>query len=44
MRVYDRAAMEKHNASEAVARFVRDTGPHLDGDIVIHVGEELASR
>jgi quinol monooxygenase YgiN len=43
-RFADRAAMEKHNASEAVARFVRDTGPHLDGDIVIHVGEELASR
>ncbi len=43
-RFADRAAMERHNASEAVARFVRDAGSHLDGDVVIHVGEELASR
>jgi len=36
--------MERHNASEAVARFVRETGPHLDGAIVIHDGEELAFK
>lgn len=43
-RFVDRAAMERHNASEAVARFVRDAGLHLDGDVVIHAGEEIASR
>ena len=43
-RFADRAAMEKHNASEAVARFVRDVSSHFDGDIVIHVGEELAFK
>src|SRR5271165_5098830 len=43
-RFVDRAAMERHNASEAVARFVRDAGSHLDGAIVIHAGEELASK
>jgi len=36
--------MDKHNASEAVARFVRDVGSHFDGDIVIHVGEEIAFK
>jgi quinol monooxygenase YgiN len=39
-----RVAMDKHNASEAVARFVRDVGSHFDGDIVIHVGEEIAFK
>ncbi len=43
-RFADRAAMERHNASEAVARFVREAGPHLDGAIVIHDGEELAFK
>jgi quinol monooxygenase YgiN len=43
-RFADRAAMERHNGSEAVARFVRDVGPHLDGDLAIHVGEELAIK
>ena len=37
-RFADRAAMERHNASAAVARFVREAGPHLDGDMVIHDG------
>jgi quinol monooxygenase YgiN len=41
-RFADRAAMDKHNASEAVARFVRDVGSHFD--IVIHVGEEIAFK
>ena len=43
-RFVDRAAMEQNNASEAVARFVRDAGSHLDSAIVIHAGEELASK
>ncbi len=43
-RFADRAAMERHNRSDAVACFVRETGPHLDGKIVIHTGEELASK
>jgi quinol monooxygenase YgiN len=43
-RFADRAAMERHNASEAVARFVRDVGSYLVGDLVIHVGEELAFK
>ena len=43
-RFADRAAMETHNASAAVARFVRDAGSHLDGDVVIHVGEEIARK
>lgn len=43
-RFVDAAAMESHNASAAVARFVRDTRSYLDGDVVIHVCEEIASR
>ena len=43
-RFADRAAMERHNSSEAVARFIREAGPHLDGKIVIHAGEELAFK
>lgn len=43
-RFTDRAAMDLHNGSAAVARFVRDAGPHLDGDIVIHIGDELSVK
>jgi quinol monooxygenase YgiN len=43
-RFADRKGMERHNASTAVARFVRDAGSHLDGDVVIYVGEEIASK
>jgi quinol monooxygenase YgiN len=43
-RFVDRAAMDRHNGSAAVQQFVRDAGPHLDGDVVIHVGEELAAK
>lgn len=43
-RFVDAAAMERHNASAAVARFVRDTDSYLDGDVVVHVCEEIASR
>jgi quinol monooxygenase YgiN len=43
-RFADRAAMETHNASAAVARFVLDAGSHLDGDVIIHVGEEIARK
>ena len=43
-RFTNQAAMERHNGSAIVAQFVRDAGPHLDGDIVIHVGEELSVK
>ncbi len=43
-RFVDAAAMERHYASAAVARFVRDTGSYLDGDVVVHVCKEIASR
>jgi quinol monooxygenase YgiN len=43
-RFADRAAMERHNASAAVASFVHDAGQHLDGDVVIHIGEEIACK
>jgi len=43
-RFADRAAMERHNGSLFVARFVRDAGPCLDGDVVLHVGEELSAK
>jgi quinol monooxygenase YgiN len=43
-RFADRAAMDRHNNSAALAEFVREAGPHLDGDIAIHVGEEISSK
>lgn len=43
-RFADRAAMERHNRSPLVARFVRDAGPCLDGDVVLHVGDELSAK
>jgi quinol monooxygenase YgiN len=43
-RFTDRGAMERHNASRALVRFLLETKEHLDGDVVIHVGEEIASR
>jgi quinol monooxygenase YgiN len=43
-RFADRVAMERHNASPALVRFLQRTKLHLDGDVVIHVGEEIASR
>jgi quinol monooxygenase YgiN len=43
-RFADRAAMDRHNNSAALAEFVRDAGPHVEGDIAIHVGEEIFSK
>ena len=43
-RFADRLAMERHNASPALVRFLQRTKLRLDGDVVIHVGEEIASR
>jgi quinol monooxygenase YgiN len=43
-RFADRIAMERHNASPALVRFLQRTRLHLDGDVVIHVSEEIASR
>jgi hypothetical protein len=36
--------MERHNASPAMVCFLQRTKLHLDGDVVIHAGEEIASR
>lgn len=43
-RFRDRAAMERHNGSAAVAAFVRDAGPALVDKVVIHVCNELAAK
>jgi hypothetical protein len=43
-RFADRLAMETRNAPPALVRFLRRTKLHLDGDVVIHVDEEIASR
>lgn len=43
-RFTDRAAMDRHNGSAAVARFVQVAGPHLDGEVIIHVGDELSAK
>ncbi len=43
-RFTDRGAMERHNSSPALVRFLLETRSHLDGDVVIHVGEEIASK
>jgi len=43
-RYTDTAAMERHNGSEAVARFFGIAQPILDGDVAVSVGEELATK
>ena len=43
-RFRDRAAMEKHNNSPAVAKFVEVAGPELADKVVLHTCNELASK
>lgn len=43
-RFRDRAAMERHNNSPAVAKFVEVAGPVLADKVVIHTCEELAAK
>lgn len=42
-RFADRAAMDAHNGSSAVAAFVAAAAGKLDGDIALHVGEERSA-
>jgi quinol monooxygenase YgiN len=42
-RFTDHNAMEKHNSSAAVAKFVEDVSAHFDGPIVLRSGEEIFS-
>lgn len=43
-RFRDRAAMERHNNSPAVARFVEVAGPVLADKVIIHICNELAAK
>ena len=43
-RFRDRAAMEKHNSSAAVAKFVEVAGPVLADKVILHTCNELASQ
>jgi quinol monooxygenase YgiN len=43
-RFADRAAMEAHNGSAAVAAFFAVAKPLLDGDVALVVGAEVASK
>ncbi|HTO81888.1 MAG TPA: putative quinol monooxygenase [Methylomirabilota bacterium] len=43
-RFRDRAAMEKHNNSTAVAKFVEVAGPVLADKVILHTCNELASK
>jgi quinol monooxygenase YgiN len=43
-RFSDRAAMERHNKSAAVAKFVEVAGPVLAEKVVIHTCNELAAK
>ena len=40
-RFTDTAAMDTHNSSAAVARFFATAKPILDGEVMLHVGEEM---
>ena len=35
---------KKHSSSPAMVRLLLETRSHLDGDVVIHVGQEIASK
>jgi len=43
-RFADRNAMEKHNSSAAVAKFVEQAAAHFDGPITLHAGEEISAK
>ena len=42
-RYENRAAMDLHNNSEAVATWVETAGPMLDGDVEVHICAETAT-
>jgi len=43
-RFTDRAAMERHSDSVAVARFLREVESALDGDIVLYTSNEISAK
>ena len=43
-RYVDRAAMDRHNNSEAVARFFGIAKPMIDGDVTLVTGTELSAK
>ncbi|TGD95504.1 putative quinol monooxygenase [Methylobacterium nonmethylotrophicum] len=43
-RFTDQAAMDRHNGSEAVARFFRVAQPILDGEVILVTADEIACR
>ena len=43
-RFTDRAAMERHNGSEVVARFFGIAKPILDGDVTLITSSELSAK
>ena len=43
-RYLDRAAMDRHNNSEAVARFFGIAKPLIDGEVTLVTGTELSAK
>ena len=43
-RFADRAAMDRHNGSDAVARFFEIAKPILDGDVTLITAEEVSAK
>jgi quinol monooxygenase YgiN len=43
-RYLDRAAMDRHNNSEAVARFFGIAKPMIDGEVTLVTGTELSVK
>lgn len=43
-RFADKAAMDRHNGSAAVARFFATAKPILDSEVVLHIGEEVSAK
>lgn len=43
-RYLDRAAMDRHNSSEAVARFFGIAQPLIDGEVTLVTGMEISAK
>ncbi|KMO40378.1 antibiotic biosynthesis monooxygenase [Methylobacterium variabile] len=43
-RFADAAAMDRHNGSEAVARFFATAQPILDGEVILVTADEISAR
>lgn len=43
-RFTDNAAMDRHNGSEAVARFFAIAQPILDGEVILVTADEISAR